>query len=48
LVNVQNAEGGSIEPHENALGSVKRLVVAQAGFDYQSSNLSKQMADGVL
>ena len=44
----QDAAGHSIEPKEDALGAVKRLVVAQAGFDYQSSNLSKQMADGIL
>jgi len=47
-VHAQDAEGRTVEPHEDALGSVKRLVVAQAGFDYQSSSLSKQMADGVL
>lgn len=44
----QDAEGRRLEPGENALGSVKRLVVAQAGFDYQSSCLSKLMADGRL
>ena len=47
-VHAQDAEGRPLDPHEDALGSVKRLVVAQAGFDYQSSSLSKQMADGVL
>lgn len=47
-VHAQDASGQRIEPTEYALGSVKRLVVAQAGFDYQSSSLSKQMADGVL
>lgn len=44
----QDAKGGRIEPHEHALGSVKRLVVAQAGFNYQSSCLSKLMASGRL
>lgn len=44
----QDAAGHAIEPKEDALGAVKRLVVAQAGFDYQSSNLSRQMADGIL
>ncbi|WP_428424028.1 inositol monophosphatase family protein [Pararhizobium sp.] len=44
----QDAQGRRIEPRENTLGSVKRLVVAQAGFDYQSSCLSKLMADGIL
>ncbi|MGE0279893.1 MAG: inositol monophosphatase [Rhizobiaceae bacterium] len=44
----QDAEGGRIEPREHALGLVKRLVVAQAGFDYQSSCLSKLMANGGL
>lgn len=47
-VHAQDAEGRAVEPREEALGSVKRLVVAQAGFDYRSSCLSKQMADGVL
>ena len=47
-IHARDAEGRSVEPREDALGSVKRLVVAQAGFDYQSSCLSKQMADGVL
>ena len=47
-VHAQDADGRTIEPHEDALGSVKRLVVAQAGFDYQSSCLSKLMADGIL
>ena len=47
-VHAQDAAGGRVEPRADALGSVKRLVVAQAGFDYQSSSLSKQMADGVL
>ncbi|WP_421594385.1 inositol monophosphatase family protein [Shinella sp. M27] len=47
-VYVQDAAGSRLEPNEDALGSVKRLVVAQAGFDYQSSNLSKQMKDGIL
>ncbi|NOV17541.1 inositol monophosphatase [Ensifer adhaerens] len=44
----QGANGQRIEPSEQALGAVKRLVVAQAGFDYQSSCLSKLMADGKL
>lgn len=44
----QDAEGRRLEPGEDALGSVKRLVVAQAGFDYQSSCLSKLMAGGRL
>ena len=44
----QDADGRRIEPREDALGSVKRLVVAQAGFDYQSSCLSALMADGIL
>ena len=44
----QDADGRRIEPREDALGSVKRLVVAQAGFDYQSSCLSTLMADGIL
>lgn len=43
-----DAEGRRIEPHEDALASVKRLVVAQAGFDYQSSCLSAVMAGGTL
>ncbi|MGD9481198.1 inositol monophosphatase family protein [Shinella sp. G-2] len=47
-VHAQDAEGRAVEPREEALGSVKRLVVAQAGFDYRSSCLSKQMANGVL
>jgi myo-inositol-1(or 4)-monophosphatase len=47
-VHAQDADGRRIEPGENALGSVKRLVVAQAGFDYQSSCLSKLMVDGIL
>ncbi|UDF32099.1 UNVERIFIED_ORG: inositol monophosphatase (plasmid) [Roseateles sp. XES5] len=47
-VHAQDAEGRAVEPREEALASVKRLVVAQAGFDYRSSCLSKQMADGVL
>ena len=44
----QDADGRRIEPREDALGSVKRLVVAQAGFDYQSSSLSKLMAGGTM
>lgn len=44
----QDAEGSHVEPREHALGSVKRLVVAQAGFNYQSSCLSKLMASGRL
>ncbi|MBW0371424.1 inositol monophosphatase family protein [Ensifer adhaerens] len=48
LVIAQDDEGRSLAAHEEALGSVKRLVVAQAGFDYQSSCLSKLMADGTL
>ncbi len=47
-VHAQDADGRTIEPHEDALGSVKRLVVAQAGFDYQSSSLSKLMAGGTM
>lgn len=43
-----DADGRRIEPREDALASVKRLVVAQAGFDYQSSCLSRLMADGTL
>ncbi|MCW5707716.1 inositol monophosphatase family protein [Shinella sp.] len=43
-----DAEGRRIEPNEDALASVKRLVVAQAGFDYQSSCLSAVMAGGTL
>ncbi len=48
LVAVQDREGRSLVPREEALSSVKRLVVAQAGFDYQSSCLPKLMADGNL
>ncbi|MGB3815110.1 MAG: inositol monophosphatase family protein [Shinella sp.] len=44
----QDAGGRRIEPYEDALASVKRLVVAQAGFDYQSSCLSRLMADGTF
>ena len=47
-VHAQDADGRTLEPHQDALGSVKRLVVAQAGFDYQSSCLSRLMADGTL
>lgn len=47
-VYAQNAEGHRIEPREESMGSVKRLVVAQAGFDYQSSCLSKLMGNGGL
>lgn len=47
-VYAQDADGHAIEPLEDSLGSVKRIVVAQAGFDYQSSCLSKLMADGIL
>ncbi len=47
-VYAQNAEGHLIEPREESMGSVKRLVVAQAGFDYQSSCLSKLMGNGGL
>ncbi len=43
-----DGEGRRVEPGEVALGSVKRLVVAQAGFDYQSSCLSTLMADRTL
>lgn len=44
----QDADGRPVDPREEALGAVKRLVVAQAGFDYQSSCLSRLMADGTL
>lgn len=47
-VYAQDADGRPVEPREDALGTVKRLVVAQAGFDYPSSSLAKLMADGVL
>ena len=48
LVVAQDADGGSVAPADYASGAVKRLVVAQAGFDYQSSCLSKVMAGGEL
>lgn len=44
----RDADGRCVEPREDALASVKRLVVAQAGFDYQSSCLSTLMTDGTL
>ncbi|WP_119255869.1 inositol monophosphatase family protein [Shinella zoogloeoides] len=47
-VHARDAEGRIVEPREDTLGSVKRLVVAQSGFDYQSSCLSKLIADGTL
>ncbi|KQV41450.1 MULTISPECIES: inositol monophosphatase family protein [unclassified Rhizobium] len=47
-VHARDADGKPVEPREDALDSVKRLVVAQPGFDYQSSCLSKLMADGTL
>lgn len=43
-----DAAGRPVDPQEDTLGSVKRLVVAQSGFDYQSSCLSKLIADGTL
>jgi len=44
----RDAGGRRIEPRQDTLGSVRRLVVAQAGFDYPASCLSKLMADGAL
>ena len=44
----QDARGVHTEPREATLRAIKRLVVAQAGFDYQSSCLSKLMANGGL
>lgn len=47
-VHARDADGKPVELHEDALSSVKRLVVAQPGFDYQSSCLSKLIAEGTL
>ncbi len=44
----QDSEGRPVDVSEHTLGSIKRLVVAQAGFEYQSSCLSQLMADGNL
>ena len=43
-----DAEGRPVEPTVDNLPAVKRLVVAQAGFDYQSSCLSKLIVDGKM
>jgi len=43
-----DTNGQSLEPNADNLGAVKRLVVAQAGFDYQSSCLSNRIVDGSL
>ncbi|MDP9564120.1 inositol monophosphatase [Agrobacterium tumefaciens] len=44
----QDAKGTTIQPSETTLTSIKRLVVAQSGFDYQSSCLSKLMSEPVF